>query len=208
MPTRSVRSARKGRAWSVEENVSERRDTIMRGLNTVLRARGRPGALRMQDVADHLGLVKGNLYYYFRSKEELIYHAHVKCVQVSLEALGRAAESKAPPAERMRTLIVEHILAMTEGEYGAVLSEDIDTLTPAHRRKYVALRDEFEQGVRELIREGTAKGDFVKQDPRTAGFAILGAINWIPKWYRADGELTARAIAERFADIFVRALRA
>ena len=208
MPTRSVKVARTARAWSTNEDVTERRDAIMRGLNTVLRARGRPGALRMQDVADHLGLVKGNLYYYFRSKEELIYHAHVKCVQVSLDALERAAASKTPPAERVRTLIVEHILAMTEGEYGAVLLEDMDTLTPAHRRKYVALRDQFEEGVRALIREGIAKGDFAKQDVRTAGFAILGAINWIPKWYRADGELTARAIAERFADMFVRALRA
>jgi TetR/AcrR family transcriptional regulator len=208
MLTRSTKAARKAREWSANEDPSGRRDAIMRGLNTVLRARGRPGALRMQDVADHLGLVKGNLYYYFRSKEELIYHAHVKCVQVSLDALERAAASKAPPAERVRTLIVEHILAMTEGEYGAVLLEDIDTLTPTHRRKYVALRDQFEEGVRALIREGIAKGDFVKQDVRTAGFAILGAINWIPKWYRTDGELTARAIAERFGDMFVRALRA
>ena len=199
---------RKARAWATGHDVSERRDAIMRGLNTVLRARGRPGALRMQDVADHLGLVKGNLYYYFRSKEELIYHAHVKCVQVSLEALERAAASKANPAERMRTLIVEHILAMTEGEYGAVLLEDIDHLTPAHRRKYVALRDQFENGVRELIKTGIALGDFARQDPRVAGFAILGAINWIPKWYRSDGELSARAIADRFADMFVRALRA
>jgi len=199
---------KKARAWDAGRDVSERRDAIMRGLNTVLRARGRPGALRMQDVADHLGLVKGNLYYYFRSKEELIYHAHLKCVQVSLEALERAAASKANAAERMRTLIVEHILAMTEGEYGAVLLEDIDHLTPAHRRKYVALRDQFENGVRQLIKAGIAQGDFAKQDARTAGFAILGAINWIPKWYRPDGELTARAIAERFADMFVRALRA
>jgi AcrR family transcriptional regulator len=199
---------KKARAWAAGHDVNERRDAIMRGLNTVLRARGRPGALRMQDVADHLGLVKGNLYYYFRTKEELIYHAHLKCMQVSLEALARATASKAKPAERMRTLIVEHILAMTEGEYGAVLLEDIDRLTPAHRRKYVALRDEFEQGVRELIKAGIAQGDFAKQDPRTAGFAILGAINWIPKWYRPDGELTARAIAQRFADMFVRALRA
>lgn len=199
---------KRARAWAPGHDVSERRDAIMRGLNTVLRARGRPGTLRMQDVADHLGLVKGNLYYYFRSKEELIYHAHLKCVQVSLEALERAAASKTNAAERMRTLIVEHILAMTEGEYGAVLLEDIDHLTPAHRRKYVALRDQFENGVRQLIKAGIAQGDFAKQDARTAGFAILGAINWIPKWYRPDGELTARAIAERFADMFVRALRA
>lgn len=201
-----MKTARKARAWETGQNVDERRDAIMRGLNTVIRARG-PGPLRMQDVADHLGLVKGNLYYYFRSKEELIYHAHVKCVQVSLSALERAMASTACPAERLRTLIVEHILAMTQGEYGAVLLEDIDNLTPAHRRKYVALRDEFERGVRELIKAGIAQGDFAKQDARTAGFAILGAINWIPKWYRPDGELSARAIAGRFADMFVRALR-
>ena len=199
---------KKARAWAAAQDVSERRDAIMRGLNTVLRARGRPGALRMQDIADHLGLVKGNLYYYFRNKEELIYHAHVKCVQVSLEALERALAGKARPAERLRTLIVEHILAMTEGEYGAVLLEDIENLTPAHRRKYVALRDELERGVRDLIKAGVAQGDFAKQDPRIAGFAILGAINWIPKWYRVDGELGGREIAERFADFFVRGLRA
>jgi len=199
---------KKARAWAAGHDVSARRDAIMRGLNTVLRARGRPGALRMQDIADHLGLVKGNLYYYFRTKEELIYHAHVKCVQVSLDALKRAQASKAPPSERLHTLIVEHILAMTEGEYGAVLLEDIDQLAPAHRRRYVALRDEFESGVRDLIKAGIAHGAFAKQDPRTAGFAILGAINWIPKWYRPDGELGAREIAERFADLFMRALGA
>ena len=198
---------KKQRAWTAGHDVGARRDAIMRGLNTVLRARGRPGALRMQDVADHLGLVKGNLYYYFRSKEELVYHAHVKCVRVSLDALERARASRAGPAERLRTLIIEHILAMTEGEYGAVLLEDIEQLAPAHRRKYVALRDEFEKGVRELIAGGVAQGAFAKQDARTAGFAILGAINWIPKWYRPDGELSARAIADRFADMFLRALR-
>lgn len=202
-----MKTAKNPGLWNAAGDVDERRDAIMRGLNTVLRARG-TGPLRMQDVADHLGLVKGNLYYYFRSKEELIYHAHLKCVQVSLDALGRALAGKARPAQRLHTLIVEHILAMTEGAYGAVLLEDIETLTPAHRRKYVALRDEFERGMRKLIESGIAAGDFAKQDVRTAGFAILGAVNWIPKWYRADGELSARAIAERFADMFVRALRA
>lgn len=198
---------KKQRAWAADHDVGERRDAIMRGLNTVLRARGRPGALRMQDVADHLGLVKGNLYYYFRSKEELIYHAHVKCVRVSLEALERVRASRDGPAKRLRTLIVEHILAMTEGEYGAVLLEDIEQLTTAHRRKYVALRDEFENGVREIVAAGITQGEFSKQDARTAGFAILGAINWIPKWYRPGGELSARVIADRFADMFLRALR-
>ena len=202
----AAKAARKTRRWDATGNVDDRRDAIMRGLNTVLRSRA-PGPLRMQDVAEHLGLVKGNLYYYFKNKEDLVYHAHVKCVQESLAALARARAGKAPPAARLHTLIIEHIRAMTEGPYGAVLLEDMDELTPARRRQYVKLRDEFEQGVRELIAAGVAQGDFARQDVRTAGFAVLGAINWIPKWYRPNGELTAQAIAERFADLFIRALR-
>lgn len=202
----AAKPVRKARRWDATGNVDDRRDAIMRGLNTVLRSRG-PGPLRMQDVAEHLGLVKGNLYYYFKNKEDLVYHAHVKCVRESLAALAKAQASKAPSAERLHTLISEHILAMTEGPYGAVLLEDMDELTPARRRQYVKLRDEFEQGVRELIAQGIAQGNFAKQDVRTAGFAVLGAINWIPKWYRPNGDLSAQAIAKRFADLFIRALR-
>ncbi len=203
-----MKGERKTRMWGAKTDVDARRVLIMRGLNTVLRRHRRPHALRMQDVADHLGLVKGNLYYYFKNKDELIYHCHIKCVEASLAALDRAKQSAEPAAKRLHTLIVEHILAMTEGDYGAVLRADIDEMSPARRRSYVKLRDAFERGVRDLIKRGVSAGDFVKQDVRLAGFAILGAINWIPKWYAPDGELDAQTIAHRYADLFVRALKA
>ena len=57
--------------WKASGSASDRRDVIMRGLNSVIRKRRRAHTLRMKDVADHLGLVKGNLYYYFKSKEDL-----------------------------------------------------------------------------------------------------------------------------------------
>ena len=183
-----------------------RRDIIIRGLNSVLRTHPQPNSLRMQDLADHLGFVKGNLYYYFKDKEELIYHSHLKCMEMSLDALRRAKLSRARPRVKLRKLIAEHILALTKGDYSAVLRADMENISPVRRRKYVKLRDEFEHGVRGLIQQGVAEGEFVKQDVRIAGFAILGAINWIPKWYRPDGELAPEAIAEQFSDAFMRLL--
>jgi AcrR family transcriptional regulator len=203
-----MKAERKIQRWGAKTDVDARRDLIMRGLNTVLRSHRRPHSLRMQDVADHLGLVKGNLYYYFKNKDELIYHCHIKCVEASLAALDRARQSAEPVGKRLHTLIVEHILAMTEGDYSAVLRADIDEMSPPRRRSYVKLRDAFEGGVRDLIKQGISAGDFAKQDARLAGFAILGAINWIPKWYEPDGELDAKTIAQRYADLFVRALKA
>ena len=200
-------AARKPRRWNNEGDLDTRRDAIMKSLNIVMRRQKQPGALRMQDVADHLGLVKGNLYYYFKNKEDLIYHCHVKCVEVSLEALARTRASDATPAEKLHALLVEHVLALTEGEYSGVLLADMEHMSTARRRHYVKLRDEFEHGVREIITEGIGSGEFMKQDARLAGFAILGAINWIPKWYRPEGGLSAREVAVTYADMFLRMLR-
>ena len=89
-----------------------------------------------------------------------------------------------PPAEALRRLLIKHIRNITEDAYGGVLLTDLESLTPAQRKRYVAMRDRFEHGVREMIRGGIADGVFAPQNVDLAGITILGAINWIPKWYR------------------------
>lgn len=191
--------------WDAKRTVDDRRDDILRSLAAVLRER-RLSSLTMQDIADRLGLVKGNLYYYFKSKQEILYHCHVRCMQASLRALEEVEHAKGSPSARLRQLLVRHTRTITEDPYGGVLLADLDGLAAAQRRRYVTMRDQFERGVRRLIEAGIRSGEFRRCDARLAGFAILGAINWIPKWYRPDGELGAADIAEGFADHFLRSL--
>jgi AcrR family transcriptional regulator len=193
-------------AWDAKSSLDERRDEILRSLAAVLRER-RLSSLKMQDIADRLGLVKGNLYYYFKSKQEILYHCHVKCMQASLDALEDAERAGGGAAKRLRELLVRHIEIIAADAYGGVLLADLDGLTPSLRRRYVTLRDRFERGVRRLIEAGMESGEFRAGDARLAGFAILGAINWIPKWYRPEGELGASEVAESFADQFLRSLK-
>lgn len=192
--------------WDARSSIDERRDEILRSLAATLRER-RPSSLKMQDIADRLGLVKGNLYYYFKSKQDLLYHCHVKCMQASLAALQEAENANDSATKRLRGLLIRHIGAITEDPYGGVMLADVDSLAPAQRRRYVTMRDQFERGVRRLIEAGMRSGEFRACDARLAGFAILGAINWIPKWYRPEGELSAGRIAEDFADQFLRSLK-
>ena len=69
------------------------------------------------------------------------------------------------------------------------------------------MRDRFEQGVRKMIRDGIAQGEFAEQNVDLAGFTVLGAINWIPKWHRPDGRLSSVEIAKTIADQLIRSLR-
>ena len=192
--------------WDVRASVDDRRDQILRSLASFVRDR-KLASLTMRDIADQLGLVKGNLYYYFKNKQDILFHCHVKCIEISLAALDEVRAQQLPPVESLRRLLVKHIRNITEDAYGGVLLTDLESLTPAQRRRYVAMRDRFEQGVRKMIRDGIAKGEFVEQNVDLAGFTVLGAINWIPKWHRPDGRLSSVEIAERVADQLIRSLR-
>jgi AcrR family transcriptional regulator len=197
--------ARKQR-WDLGMSVEQRRDEILRTLGEFLRER-HLSSLKMQDIADRLGMTKGNLYYYFKSKHDILFHCHMKAMEHSLAALDEVRVMAAPPIEKLRTLLIRHIRSITDEAYGAVVLTDLDGLTRSQRRRYITLRDRFEQGVRTMIEDGVAQGDFVAQDINLVGFAILGAINWISRWYKARGPRTAQEVAEAFADFFCRGLR-
>lgn len=192
--------------WDMRASVDERRDQILRSLASFVRDR-RLASLTMRDIADRLGLVKGNLYYYFKNKQDILYHCHVKCIAISLAALDEVSAMDLPAAEALRELLVRHIRNITEDAYGGVLLTDLESSTPAQRKRYVAMRDRFEDGVRKLIRGGIADGAFATENVDLAGITVLGAINWIPKWYRPDGPMSSVEIADKIAGQLIRSLR-
>lgn len=187
-------------------SVDERRDQILRSVASFVRER-KLASLTMRDIAERLGLVKGNLYYYFKSKQDILYHCHVKCIAISLTALEDIGSRKLPPVEALHQLLIRHILNIADDPYGGVLLTDLENLSVTQRKRYVAMRDQFEQGVRKMIRDGIADGSFAKQNVSLAGFTVLGAINWIPKWHRPNGGLPSATIAETIADQLIRSLR-
>jgi hypothetical protein len=89
---------------------------------------------------------------------------------------------------------------------GSILQTDLESFWPEQRKSYVRKRDELERGVRRLIEEGVLLGEFDCDNVKLAGFSILGAINWIPKWYQPGGPFSSDQIADEMTDYFLRGL--
>ena len=191
--------------WGDSQSVEERRDEILRSLGMFLR-KHRLSSLKMQDIADQLNMTKGNLYYYFKNKQEILYHGHLRSMAVSLAALEAVEREGGSPTAQLRRLLEAHIRGMLDDPAAAVLITDIEELAPLQRRRYVGLRDRFELGVRRIIEAGVASGEFRSVDPKVAGLAMLGSVNFMPKWYRPTGKLASSDLARSFADLFVHAL--
>jgi TetR/AcrR family transcriptional regulator, cholesterol catabolism regulator len=80
-------------------------------------------------------------------------------------------------------------------------------LTPAHLKTAIVRRDRFDRGVRQILERGMAAGVFAAGDAKLLTFALMGAVNWIPRWFNPAGPATSQEIADAFADYFIAGLR-
>lgn len=197
---------RKGVRWEgVPSPKDHRREAILRSVANALR-NSRLSSLTIQDIADELGMTKGNLYYYFKDKQEILFYCHMRSMEISLLALHEATQSCGSPADKLRILLTHHIRGVVDEGFGAILQTDLESLSAERRKHYVRKRDELERGVRGLIEDGVRQGQFECRNVKLTGFAILGAVNWVPKWYHPGGAFTPQQIAEELTEYFLRGL--
>jgi AcrR family transcriptional regulator len=179
---------------------------ILKSAAKAFRRLGYHGAT-VEEIAAALHMKKGNLYYYFRNKEEILFACHQYSLDRLLAILDEVQRSGASPDQKLRQLIGAFVHTILDELHGTALGLDLEALSPAHLRTVIVRRDRFDKGMREVLKEGVRSGMFVYADTKLLSFAILGAVNWIPRWYSPDGPSSSQEIADRFADYLIAGLR-
>ena len=184
----------------------DRRTEILRRAAAVFREKGFHGA-GMREIAAGLGMTPGNLYYYFRSKEDLLY----ACQQISLTRLLSSAESireqRMPADEALRALIGAHLDLTLDELGGSAAHVEFHALPDDLLEEIVGMRDVYEKHIRSLIQRGITEGTFRPVDVKLTTMALLGALNWSVVWFKPEGPWSSPDLVAGFADVFVDGLR-
>jgi TetR/AcrR family transcriptional regulator len=157
----------------------------------------------LDDIAERLGVRKTALYHYFPDKESILYECHRESLGEIARMIEEAEACCERASEKLAYLIREHVRVMTETLEGSPLAFEVPALSPERRAEIITARDRYERVLRELVLEGVREGEFQQVDPKVAVFAILGAINWIARWYRPEGTIHADELGSKFADYLV-----
>jgi AcrR family transcriptional regulator len=182
-----------------------RRLDILKAAARAFRARGFPAA-GMRDIAAAADLSPGNLYHYFRGKDEILFFCQDRTLGRLLAALAAARRGKQPLPARLSDLARSHVLCLVDEVEGSAAHIEVDALPTRLRSQIVAKRDRYERGVRALVAAGMRQGALRATDPTIATRAFLGALNWTAYWFRPDGPHSAQHVASVVADVAVSGL--
>ena len=161
-------------------------------------------AASVQDIADACGLTKAGLYYYIRSKEDLLLEIQNYGMDIFEERVLLPVLNIADPVERLKACMEKNIHLVTEGwskEVTIILHEH-ETLTGAARAQINARKKRYVHFLESSFEEAMREGRIRKVEPRVAAFSFLGMILWIYKWFRPEGKLKSEQIAREMQDLF------
>ena len=179
-----------------------RRAEILERAAEVFNERGYRGA-SVEEVARRVGLRKGSLYHHVRSKEQLLAEVLLRGMELLRGGLPGADDARLPAAEKVRAAIRFHLdwMAAEPHVTGVFLREGRNLPARLRPRLRAQVKD-FERRWEVLVREGIAAGSFRPDlDPKVTVYAILGLINSVHRWYRPDGRLSMKRVAEACADL-------
>jgi AcrR family transcriptional regulator len=159
----------------------------------------------LRDVADLLDLTDAALYYYVRNKEELVYLCYVRAADLGREALDRAWSEGENGMDVILRYFRYHIEMMVGDRGPIAIMSEIPSLKPDHRDEVLELSREHSKNFEAVLEAGIKDGSVVPCNVRMTGNAIMGSINWIPKWFHGDPELAQKLIQE-FPEILARGL--
>jgi AcrR family transcriptional regulator len=182
----------------------------------VFAEKGYEGA-SMRDLSRLSGISLAGLYYYFESKEKLLYFIQQHTFTTIVERLRERLASTTDPEARLRIFVHNHIdYAVAKQKAMKVLSHEDDVLKNGYGTELAATKREYYHLCVGLVQDLTkaeglkvvglhARADGIST--RTAVMGLFGMMNWLYTWYNPRVDPGAEVLAREISDIFLRGIR-
>ncbi len=162
----------------------------------------------LNEIAEEVSLSKATIYHYFASKEEIY-------SEIILDTLERLLSFVKESIDRNDTASRRLVAAMEA--HGQFFEDNFWAFTAMligfggirelnRRARAVALRDSYEELLRDVVKAGIEAGEFRKVDPVIATRAVLSMLNWMARWYKPGGPKRAREFAQEYASLIMQGL--
>ena len=158
----------------------------------------------MRDLAAASGVSLSGLYYYVKSKEELLFLIQDRNFQAVLDNLAECLEGVEQPIERLGRFIENHLefFAMHMPEM-KVLSHEAASLSGDFLAQVNAKKRTYVRQLMDILAELEQSNGPAHVNRRVAAYSLFGMMNWIYNWYDPLGDVDIRLLAQNMTRLFL-----
>jgi TetR/AcrR family transcriptional regulator, cholesterol catabolism regulator len=202
----AVRVRRRGASLASPESRFDRRlGKILLHATEVFYEKGYEGA-SMRDLARASGMSLSGLYYYFESKEKLLYLIQKHTFSTIVERLRQRLDDVSDPEQRIRVFILNHLeYFLANREAMKVLSHEAEVLKNSFGAEIAAIKREYYRTCVGLLDDFKA-AKRLEFSSRMAVLSLFGMMNWIYTWYNPRVDAGAEELSRGMGDIFLRGI--
>lgn len=165
-------------------------------------------ATTLEDIAAAVGMLKGSLYYYIQSKEELLYLVVRDPIRQAYNRLEEIVHTDTSAQDKISRAITNHMTLFHQHyPHIAVYLHDYHNLMQKLQKNAIETPKHYQRLWATLLQQGVDTGELRPDlDTKVTGYAILGMCNWVYRWYNPHGALSAKDIADVFTKLVLEGL--
>jgi AcrR family transcriptional regulator len=184
-------------------NESNRREELLRVSARLFRQKGFDGT-SIRDISSAAGMQSGSPFYHFKTKQDILVAVMEEGLTDGLRITGEVMALDAPPEDKLVRMIRTQLGTILDDahDFVPVLHYEWRALTPANRRRILALKDRYDALWQRLIDDLQGAGH-MPGDAQLMRLLILGAVNWVATWYTPGGRLSLDDVAAGAARLFL-----
>lgn len=162
-------------------------------------------SVSMVDISNAVGLSKAALYHYFDRKETILGTIVVSTVQKLSEYVDQEVAKHEDPQDRLIAFMEAQagFFEDHQASFQVLLTRVANLHEPSMRDIAIEWRANYENTIRNIVRDGVAAGVFHTHNPNAVVRAIISSVYWMARWYRSSGKQTPREIAREYAQIYL-----
>jgi TetR/AcrR family transcriptional regulator len=164
-------------------------------------------ATSMEAIAAQVGLTKGTLYHYYDSKTALAYECMLASIDDGLRMAQKAEAGGGNGLQKLERYLRLQFETLAGRGGSSWLHAEMSVLSDAQQAEARRRSRAVDAKVQGFLQEGMADGSIVRLDPKIAEFFLMGALNWLPRWYQPEGAMSSAELAALFIRMMFDGLR-
>lgn len=160
-------------------------------------------ATSLDDIAARLGVSKPTLYYYVKSKDEILLSCVRQGLHMTLEGIEASRLAGGNALDQLRACMAVYARIVTQPFGMCLIRVGDEQVPPGSRKELRRMKSAIDQEFRRLVAQGVQEGVLTPCDPKMAAFMIAGALSWIGRWYQPEGVYSVDEIVAQSTDLLL-----